>query len=110
MPFEINKPSPEPVSDLVTNIVNNFYCILGSIPVPLSLILIVVLALIGLEIMGYNSVLKNCFEINHAIDRLSSLGLFPHNDRVKSWDTLKMVDIIKQSDTSAFVLDVGCNG
>ncbi len=60
--------------------------------------------------MGHNSVLKNSFEIYHAIDCLRSLGLFPHHDRVKSWDTLKMVDIIKQSDTSAFVLDVGCNG
>jgi 2-polyprenyl-3-methyl-5-hydroxy-6-metoxy-1,4-benzoquinol methylase len=60
--------------------------------------------------MGYNSVLKNSFEIYHAIYRLRSLGLFPHPDRVKSWDTYKMVDIIKQSDTSAFVLDVGCNG
>ena len=60
--------------------------------------------------MGHNSVLKNSFEIYHAIDCLRSLGLFPHHDRVKSWDTHKMVDIIKQSDTSAFVLDVGCNG
>ena len=60
--------------------------------------------------MGYNSVLKNSFEIYHAIYCLRSLGLFPHHDRVKSWDTHKMVDIIKQSDTSAFVLDVGCNG
>ena len=60
--------------------------------------------------MGYNSVLKNSFEIYHAIDCLRSLGLSPHHDRVKSWDTHKMVDIIKQSDTSAFVLDVGCDG
>ena len=41
---------------------------------------------------------------------LRSLGLFPHHDRVKSWDTLKMIDIIKQANMSAFVLDVGCNG
>ena len=41
---------------------------------------------------------------------LRSLGLFPHHDRVKSWDTLKMIDIIKQANISAFVLDVGCNG
>jgi hypothetical protein len=29
MPFEISRPSPEPASDLVTNIVNNFSCISG---------------------------------------------------------------------------------
>ena len=44
----------------------------------------------------YNSVLKNSYEVNYAINRLNSLGLFPHPDRVKSWDTYKMVDIIKQ--------------
>jgi SAM-dependent methyltransferase len=60
--------------------------------------------------MGYNSVLKNSFEIYHAMKCLRSLGLFPHHDRVKSWDTLKMIDIIKQANMSAFVLDVGCNG
>ena len=57
------------------------------------------------EFMGYNSVLKNSFEIYQAMNILRSLGLFADHDRVKSWDTHKMVDIIKQSDTSAFVLD-----
>jgi SAM-dependent methyltransferase len=60
--------------------------------------------------MGYNSVLKNSLEVSHAMKCLRSLGLFPHHDRVKSWDTLKMIDIIKNADISAFILDVGCNG
>jgi SAM-dependent methyltransferase len=60
--------------------------------------------------MGYNSVLKNSSEVYHATKCLRSLGLFPHHDGVKSWDTLKMIDIIKQANISAFVLDVGCNG
>jgi SAM-dependent methyltransferase len=60
--------------------------------------------------MGYNSVLKNSFEVSQAMECLRSLGLFPHGDRVKSWDTLKMIDIIKQADKSASILDVGCIG
>jgi SAM-dependent methyltransferase len=60
--------------------------------------------------VGHNSVLKNSFEVYRSIKCLRSLGLFPHHDRVKSWDTLKMVDIIKQADRSAFILDVRCNG
>jgi len=61
--------------------------------------------------MIYNSVLKNSSEVNYAIDHLYSLGLFPHPDRVKSWDTYKMVDIISKADRrSSFILDVGCNG
>lgn len=60
--------------------------------------------------MRYNSVLKNSFEASQAMECLRSLGLFPHHDRLKSWDTFKMIDIIKQADKSAFILDVGCNG
>jgi hypothetical protein len=60
--------------------------------------------------MIYNSVLKNLYEVNYAIDRLDSLGLSPHPDRVKSWDTYKMVDIISRADRVSFILDVGCNG
>ena len=41
MPLEINKPNPDPVSDVVTNLENNLSCTLGSIPVPLSLTLII---------------------------------------------------------------------
>jgi hypothetical protein len=59
--------------------------------------------------MIHNSVLKNSYEVNHAIDRLNSLGLFPHPDRVKSWDSYKMVDIINKADRVSHILDVGCN-
>src|SRR5206468_3990846 len=60
--------------------------------------------------MIYNSVLKNLSEVNYAIDRLDALGVFAHPDKVKSWDTYKMVDIINKADRSSFILDVGCNG
>ena len=59
--------------------------------------------------MIHNSVLKNSYEVNYAIDCLDSLGLFPHPDRVKSWDTYKMVDIINKADRDSLILDVGCN-
>ena len=48
--------------------------------------------------MELNSVLKNSFEVDEAIDHLRSLGLFPHHDRVKSWDTRKMIDTINGAD------------
>jgi SAM-dependent methyltransferase len=60
--------------------------------------------------MVYNSVLKNSGEVSEAIERLHSLGLFSHHNRVKSWDTFKMVNLISQADRSSFILDVGCNG
>lgn len=60
--------------------------------------------------MTYNSVLKNLSEVNYAINNLHSLGLFAHPDKVKSWDTYKMVKIISEGDRSSFILDVGCNG
>ena len=60
--------------------------------------------------MTYNSVLKNSYEVNYAIDHLHALGLFPHPDKVKSWDTYKMVEIISKADRISFILDVGCNG
>ncbi|MGB7935703.1 MAG: methyltransferase domain-containing protein [Nitrososphaeraceae archaeon] len=59
---------------------------------------------------SYNSVLKNSSEVNYAIDHLHALGLFPHPDKVKSWDTYKMVEIISKADRISFILDVGCNG
>jgi hypothetical protein len=59
--------------------------------------------------MIYNSVLKNSYEVNYAINCLNSLGLFPHPDKVKSWDTYKMVDVISRGDRVSFILDVGCN-
>ena len=60
--------------------------------------------------MTYNSVLKNLSEVNYAINNLHSLGLFAHPDKVKSWDTYKMVKIISEGARSSFILDVGCNG
>ena len=60
--------------------------------------------------MTYNSVLKNLSEVNYAINNLHSLGLFAHPDKVKSWDTYKMIKIISEGDRSSFILDVGCNG
>jgi SAM-dependent methyltransferase len=60
--------------------------------------------------MPFNSVLKNSSEVNYAIYHLHSLGLFAHPDKVKSWDTYKMVKIIMEGDRSSFILDVGCNG
>jgi 2-polyprenyl-3-methyl-5-hydroxy-6-metoxy-1,4-benzoquinol methylase len=60
--------------------------------------------------MTYNSVLKNLSEVNYAINNLHSLGLFAHPDKVKSWDTYKMVKMISEGDRSSFILDVGCNG
>jgi 2-polyprenyl-3-methyl-5-hydroxy-6-metoxy-1,4-benzoquinol methylase len=57
----------------------------------------------------HNSVLKNSYEVNYAIDRLNSMGLFPHPDRVKSWDSYKMVDIINKADRVSHILDVGCS-
>ena len=59
--------------------------------------------------MTFNSVLKNSSEVNYAIDRLHSLGLFAHPDKVKSWDTYKMIKIINEGERSSFILDVGCN-
>ena len=59
--------------------------------------------------MELNSVLKNSFEVDDAIDHLRSLGLFPHHDRIKSWDTRKMIDTINGADRNSYILDVGCN-
>jgi SAM-dependent methyltransferase len=57
----------------------------------------------------YNSVLKNSSQIDEAVKYLLSLNLFPHSDRVKSWDVSKMVDIINKDDRTSSILDVGCN-
>jgi hypothetical protein len=56
-----------------------------------------------------NSVLRTVSEVDEAINHLLSLDLFPHHDRVKSWDTHKMIDIINGADRNSFILDVGCN-
>lgn len=60
--------------------------------------------------MQYNSVLKNTNQIDEAVKYLLSLNLFPHSDKIKSWDVSKMIDIIKKADKNLFILDIGCNG
>jgi SAM-dependent methyltransferase len=57
----------------------------------------------------YNSVLKNTNQIDEAVKYLLSLSLFPHSDKLKSWDVSKMIDIINKADKNSFVLDIGCN-
>jgi SAM-dependent methyltransferase len=57
-----------------------------------------------------NSVLKHSVEVEAAVKRLRSLGVFAHHDRPKSWDTCNMVNAINNADRNAFILDVGCNG
>ena len=59
--------------------------------------------------MTYNSVLKTASEIAEAKRHLKALKLFPHHVFSKSWDTYKMIEIIKKSDKNSFILDVGCN-
>jgi SAM-dependent methyltransferase len=60
--------------------------------------------------MVSNSVLKYSSEVEEAVDHLRSLGLYPHHNRVKSWDVSKMINIINKGSRNSFVLDVGCNG
>ncbi len=59
--------------------------------------------------MKYNSILKNRSEVYDAINYLKSLNLFPHPDKLKSWDTSKMIHILNKADRQSYVLDVGCN-
>ncbi len=59
--------------------------------------------------MHYNSALKNMSQVDEAVKHLLSLHLFPHSDRLKSWDVSKIMDIINKADRNSFILDVGCN-
>ena len=59
--------------------------------------------------MHYNSALKNMSQVDEAVKYLLSLHLFPHSDRLKSWDVSKIIDIINKADRNSFILDVGCN-
>jgi SAM-dependent methyltransferase len=59
--------------------------------------------------MCCNSVLKTSSQVNEAKRHLKALNLFLHHDRIKSWDTYKMIDIINTADRESFILDVGCN-
>lgn len=56
-----------------------------------------------------NTVLKTTSQVKEAKRYLKALGLFPHHDTIKSWDTYKMIDIIIKADRKSFILDVGCN-
>jgi SAM-dependent methyltransferase len=60
--------------------------------------------------MAYNSVLKTPLEVAAAKKRLKEMKLFPHHGSEKSWDTLKMIEIINKADKDASILDFGCNG
>jgi len=59
--------------------------------------------------MKYNSVLKDMQEVDESIEYLKSVNLFPHQDKIKSWDTSKMIHILNKADRRSYVLDVGCN-
>ena len=56
----------------------------------------------------YNSVLKVSSEVTEAKKNLKALNLFPHHDPYKSWDTYKMIEIIKEADKNSCILDIGC--
>ena len=61
--------------------------------------------------MKLNVVLKSWSEVTEAIENLNSLGLPPHPDTVKSWDTWKIINFIyKNGKKESNILDVGCNG
>jgi SAM-dependent methyltransferase len=60
--------------------------------------------------MTLNSVLQDYDEVHQAIEGLRSLDLFPHHNRVKSWDTFKMINIINHADRNSCILDIGCDG
>lgn len=60
--------------------------------------------------MSINSVLKSWHEVATAKERLKNLNLFPHHGKNKSWDTYKMIEIIRNAERSSVILDVGCNG
>lgn len=56
----------------------------------------------------HNSVLKIVSEVIEARKNLKALNLFPHHDSYKSWDTYKMIEIMKNADKDSFILDIGC--
>jgi SAM-dependent methyltransferase len=58
--------------------------------------------------LPYNSVLKNIFEVIEAKRGLQELRLFQHHCPNKSWDTYKMIKLIRGAKRESFVLDVGC--
>jgi hypothetical protein len=54
--FDMYKPSPIPMSDFVANFVNNFDNISGSIPVPVSIILITTKSLLSFSLLLFSAV------------------------------------------------------
>jgi len=60
---------------------------------------------------GLNCVLKSFSQVEEAITKLKNLGLPPHPDTIKSWDTWKIINFINENaEKNANILDVGCNG
>lgn len=59
--------------------------------------------------LSRNSVLKTSSQVTEAKKHLKALDLFLHHDPSKSWDTYKMIEIIRKADRNSFILDVGCN-
>ena len=63
----------------------------------------------SLTTLSHNSVLKTSSQVAEAKKQLKALNLFFHHDQTKSWDTYKMIEIIRKADRDSFILDVGCN-
>ena len=58
-----------------------------------------------------NCVLKSFGQVEDSIKNLETLGLPPHPDLPKSWDTWKIINFVnKKAEKNAKILDVGCNG
>ena len=53
--------------------------------------------------------LKYYSDAEYGSQCLRDINLFPHYNPYKSWDTYKMIKIIRNSDRNSYVLDVGCN-
>lgn len=55
-----------------------------------------------------NAVLKKNREVDDAVRQVKDIGLFPHIDKVKNWDSLAALDcILKNTDKNARILDAG---
>jgi len=58
-----------------------------------------------------NCVLKSWDDVVEAKKNLNLLGLPPHPDTIKSWDTWKIINFTKKfGNKESHLLDVGCNG
>lgn len=55
--------------------------------------------------------LKTWKEVEDAVIQLKSANLPEHPDKIKSWDTSRMINFIKSNgERDSKILDVGCNG